>query len=48
MRSRQASVEDASVTTQGKDAITMRARRTDKTNEFAVKAVLSTSDNAGD
>jgi len=44
---------DASITTQAEDTITISARpveawQTDKANEFTIKVVLSTSDNARD
>lgn len=46
-------MEDAIITTQVGDTVTMRARpvemwRTDKANEFTIKVVLDISDNAGD
>ncbi len=46
-------MEDASVTTQGEDTVTIRARpveawQTDRANEFTIKVVLSASDNASD
>ena len=46
-------MEDASVTTQGEDTVTIRAQpveawKTDKANESTIKVVLSVSDNSRD